>query len=403
VEAFDPRRLAERQIQIDRERTARFPFLLAHKNARMSVSPLAFLRGSAPLFYELIATTGDAERGSSPTGWIVGDAHLENFGAFRGAPLPGERASHKVTVFGLNDFDEAREGPWRWDVLRLATSLILAGRELGVDGMAVLELSERLIQSHVNSAFEGAPLLPPPAPVASLMAKVAGRSKQELLNDRTSQRGGQRRFVRGARYRDLPREIAELLPGALETYARRLQKDEQRTAGQLEIVDAAFRIAGTGGLGALRVAVLTRGKGGPDGGWILDLKEQLPPSSAFLLDPPLAGAARAEGAARRLLERPPRMLASTELGASSMLVRRLTPQEDKLNLQKLERADLGPLAGHLGALLGMAHARGAPPAERRPWSKTEQSELLARAVALAGLHEATYLDFCLLTRSTPSL
>jgi uncharacterized protein (DUF2252 family) len=254
----------------------------------------------------------------------------------------------------------------------------------------------------VSSAFEGAPLLPAPAPVASLLGQVGGRSRQELLDDRTSTKGGQRRFVRGARYRDLPREIAELLPGALDTYAGRLQKHERPTVEQLEIVDAAFRIAGTGGLGALRIAVLTRGKGGPDGGWILDLKEQLPPSSSFLLEPPLAGAARVENAARTLLERPPRMLATTELGASSMLVRRLTPQEDKLNLQKLERVDLGPLAGHLGALLGMAHARGAPAAERQPWSAGEQSELLARAVVLAGLHEATYLDFCLLTRATPA-
>ena len=137
----------------------------------MSVSPLAFLRGSAPLFYELLSATGDADPGSSPRGWIVGDAHLENFGAFRVAPSPGERASGKMTVFGLNDFDEAREGPWRWDVLRLATSLILAGRELGVDGRAALDLSEKLIQSHVNSAFEGAPLLPAPAPVESLLAQ----------------------------------------------------------------------------------------------------------------------------------------------------------------------------------------------------------------------------------------
>jgi uncharacterized protein (DUF2252 family) len=401
VQGLDPRRLAERQLQIVRERTLRFPFLLAHALARTSGSPLALLRGGAQLFYEILAADRDPVGNSRASGWIVGDAHLENFGAFRPAAPADERLPRQKSVFDLNDFDQAVEGPWRWDVLRLTTSLILAGRELGVDGPTVLNLAEKLIDSHVATAFEGAGPPPTPAPVAALVTRVATRSKQELLGERTAVALGKRRFVRGARYRDVPGDLVQAVPGALATYLSRLAAHERPTPEQLELVDVAFRVAGTGSLGALRLAVLTRGKGGVDGGWIFDLKEQSLPAAAPLLGPAAAaGAERVARASVACLERPPLMLATTELAGLSLLVRRLAPQEDKLKLQRLERADLAPLAGYLGWLLGKAHARGAAPSTRlEPWSSDERADVLARAVALAGLHEAVYLELCLLART----
>jgi uncharacterized protein (DUF2252 family) len=401
---MDPFRLAKRQMQIDRERTGRFPHLLDRKQERMSASPLAFLRGAAPLFYEMLKANEELGAGPGDVGWIVGDAHLENFGAYRPA-LPAstpDLSTRKTATFNLNDFDDAVKGPWRWDVLRLSTSLLLAGRELGVSGMAVLSLCERLIQSYVDSAFGGAPLPRQPRPVAALVEQVAMRSKKELLDARTSVENGRRRFLRGPRYRDLPRDIAAQVPKALETYAGRLPASERPERGQLEIVDVAFRIAGTGSLGALRIAVLTHGKGGIDGGWIFDLKEQFrktsAPSRERLRMPP---AARVEMACRAFLAQPPRMLATTELGNSSMIVRRLAPQEDKLDLGQLKEADLPPLASYLGTLLGMAHALASRQQSRVAWTRAEQGAMLERAVTCAGLHEAIYLELCLLLHSTP--
>jgi uncharacterized protein (DUF2252 family) len=400
---MDPLRLAKRQLQIDRQRTRRFPHLLDRKLSRMSASPLAFLRGAAPLFYEILRANDELDVGPRDEGWIVGDVHLENFGAFRPglAAEPEGLPKKRSATFNLNDFDDAVKGPWRWDVLRLATSLILGGRELGVSGMEVLTLCEKLIESYVASAFAGAPLAPPPRPVAALVEQVQLRSKKELLDARTAVENGRRRFVRGPRYRDLPRDVAELVPGALDKYASRLPEWESPGRGQLEIVDLAFRIAGTGHLGALRIAVLTQGKGGVDGGWIFDLKEQFQKTSAPSRQrAPLSPAARVETACRACLEQPPAMLATTELGRSSMLVRRLAPQEDKLNLRQLKGADLLPLASYLGTLLGIAHARAAGQRSRTAWSRTEQSVLLEQAVSCAGLHEAIYLALCLLSRGT---
>jgi hypothetical protein len=77
----------------------------------------------------------------------------------------------------------------------------------------------------------------------------------------------------------------------------------------------------------------------------------------------------------------------------SMLVRRLAPQEDKLDWTTLQPGDLDPLARHLGALLGAAHRRGATRKPKRAWDGDDRAGILARAIALAGAHEAMYLAY----------
>src|SRR5262249_46124247 len=141
---IDPVRLAEWQLRNDRDKTRRFRDLLERKVVRMRASPLAFLRGAAPLYYRLLRDHPLLAEGPPGTGWLLGDAHLENFGAYHpdAHELHGARKHTPESVsFNLNDFDEAVVAPWRYDVLRLVTSLILGGRELGADGPRVLGLS----------------------------------------------------------------------------------------------------------------------------------------------------------------------------------------------------------------------------------------------------------------------
>ena len=53
-----------------------------------------------------------------------GDAHISNFGGFA--------APDRRMVFGPNDFDETLPGPWEWDVKRMAASVEIAGRDVGL-------------------------------------------------------------------------------------------------------------------------------------------------------------------------------------------------------------------------------------------------------------------------------
>ena len=402
--------LADRQLVLDRERTKRFPELFGRKLQRMSTSPLAYLRGAAPLFYELLAEHPTLAEGCGGEGWLVGDMHLENVGAYRPDPLgSAEPASGRETAaskkqrevrFDLNDFDDAIIGPWRLDVLRLTTSLLLGGRELGANGLVALDLCDLLLDAWARSAFDAAPLPEQPAPVVALCEQVRARSKTALLEARTAVTGGKRHFVRGPRYADLPAEVVEGVPAAFESYIASLPDEDRPHKGSLEILDCALRIAGTGSLGGLRIAVLVKGKGGPDGGWIFDMKEQGDPSASKILGaPPLVPAERVATAFKTAVERPMRMIGCTALRGSggttklSMFVRKLSPQEDKLNLRRLRGADLPALATYLGALLGGGHARAATKTPKR-WTAADLAVIRTHAITLAGIHEAIYVALC---------
>ena len=406
--AVDPLVLARRQIANDRERTERFPALFDRKLARMTASPLAFLRGAAPLFYELLAAHPAVAEGPRGKGWITGDLHLENFGAYRPLPLnPGvPSGGRREVAFDLNDFDDAVVGPWRLDVLRLTTSLILGGRELGAGGRRTLDLAHELLRSYVRAAFSKDDAIRAceghePAPVMRLIGQVAERSRKELLEGRTEVVKGARRFVRGERYANLPRAIAKRVPKAFAQYVKGLPEDVQQRAGEFEVLDAAWRIAGTGSLGGLRVAVLARPKTEKDEDhtWVFDMKEEGRPSAMAFLGRPLkkwrlTPAARVATAFGACVARPPRLLGTSSLDGVPLFVRRLAPQEDKLDLSAIADADLDPLADYLGTLVGRAHARGATKPPARPWTDAECETIIDHAIAVAGIHEAAYLALC---------
>ena len=114
----------------------RVPDLVPVRHGRMLASPFAFFRGSAALMAGDLADT-------PRTGLAVqlcGDAHLSNFGGFA--------APDRELVFDINDFDETTRGPWEWDVKRLGASIEIAGRELGLDGVARGTAVESAVRSY---------------------------------------------------------------------------------------------------------------------------------------------------------------------------------------------------------------------------------------------------------------
>jgi len=401
---LDPQELAHAQLVRDRARTARTrswigsAWLFQHKIDRMSPSPLAFLRGAAPLFYEILERIPILADGPPGQGFIVGDLHMENFGAYR--PDPGHhRNAEADAVFDVNDFDDCGVGPWRFDLLRLTTSLLLAGRELGADGREALALAEALLASYVRTLDSGSRRLPPaPRSVRRLLAQASERDRLALLHGRTERRGKGRRFVRGPRYAELSRSLARDAERAFGAYVEAHVPKKHRAL--YEVRDLAFRIAGTGSLGCLRIAVMVRGKGKRDGEWVFDMKEEDPrPSFARLVarataESKLTGAARVETGLRGCIVDVPRALGTTKLRGFPMLVRRLTPQEDRLDLHTFPSRELDALARLLGALVGRLHARGATHAPKRSWTAADRTHLVDSAARLAGIHEAAYLAFC---------
>jgi hypothetical protein len=104
---------------LDEQAQTRLPELVPIRYGRMLVSPFTFFRGGA---YLMAADLSDGPRTGLHT-QLCGDAHLSNFGIFA--------APDRRLVFSINDFDETLQGPFEWDVKRLAASFAVAGRDLG--------------------------------------------------------------------------------------------------------------------------------------------------------------------------------------------------------------------------------------------------------------------------------
>lgn len=386
---LDPFALAARQLDLDQRATAQLPALLDRKKARLARSPHAFLRGTAPLFYEILAARPDLAQGPADPGFIVGDMHLENLGAYRNEA--------DDVVFALNDFDDAAVAPLSLDVLRLSTSVLLAGRGFGCTGAESMVNVRHVVGAYLKALAGGAAPATPEL-VAELMLKVRDRNRKTLLDERAPvDAHGRRRFLRGPRYLDLPPSIEGRLPALLAAYVAALGPGARGHAGEWKVEDAAQRVAGTGSLGVRRVALLVRDHGGEER--LLELKE-CHASAVEVLGSPAHRtyahpAARVVEAASALLASPPRHLAAIELDGLSFAGRRLFPQEDKLAVDGLRAGpELDSLLALVGHLLGAAHLRGlsilGAPAPRA-WTSAEISAVIDHAVALGGLMEAVYL------------
>ena len=90
---------------------------LSLKHQRMAESPFPFFRAT---FYRWMQVWAEVcpDLTRAPQVLAVGDLHLENFGTWR--DLEGR------LVWGVNDFDEAALLPYTIDLVRLATSALLA-------------------------------------------------------------------------------------------------------------------------------------------------------------------------------------------------------------------------------------------------------------------------------------
>lgn len=97
------------------------------KHAQMRTAVFPFMRATYYRWAQIWEDVcGDAARG--PRVLAVGDLHVENFGTWR--DIEGR------LIWGINDFDETWRLPYTNDLIRLATSALLA--EMGCDAKAAM-------------------------------------------------------------------------------------------------------------------------------------------------------------------------------------------------------------------------------------------------------------------------
>jgi uncharacterized protein (DUF2252 family) len=244
------------------------------------------------------------------------------------------------------------------------------------------------------------------------LLRDTGRESQiALLDHRVPRAGGERRFTYGPRYFPLSREERHAIDALVEKKEIRTliaSMTDEAPDVPIEVVDAAFRVAGTGSLGAWRAAVLVHvgKKKKPDDEHLrlIDLKQALASHAVRRgKGTPRDEADRVVRGARALVPAlGDRMLAASILG-HRVVVRELMPQEHKVSLEGLDPSEGRELARYLGEVLGRAHGRQLDPEGAAKWAAEVAPKkkrdvppkwLFEPLLHLVSAHEVEYLRHC---------
>jgi uncharacterized protein (DUF2252 family) len=337
----------------------RIPELLPIKWTRMAASPFGFFRGAVPLMAFDLASLPV----SGINVQICGDAHVRNLGVF--ASPTG------ALVFDINDFDETIGGPWEWDVKRLATSIILAGREAGNSDavcrdavlcfvaeyrrslqacslLTFLELARYTVHRHIKAG-----------PVLGVLQKAERAAPLHVLEKFTRAEGSSRRFKeQKPLLTAVPAKTRDAVLSALESYKQTLAHDRRHFLELYRPVDVAFKVVGTGSVGWRDYLVLCFGNG-PDDPLILQMKEEPPSAYAEYLK---AAPCRHQGervvVGQKLMQAQSDIfLGYTTMDGRDYLVRQYADYKAAVEPTDLKGSGLEDYARTCGEVLGKGHAR----------------------------------------------
>lgn len=339
--------------------------LLPIRYGRMAVSPFGFFRGAAPVMARDLAALPH-------TGLLVqlcGDAHIRNLGAFASA--------EGNIVFDINDFDETIRGPWEWDMKRLATSFVLAGRESGTADRLCRDAVVVLVESYRSalSRFARTPFLElarhrvgrelEARPIDALLKKAERSTPLRNLQKLTTRESGVIHFAnRPPLLQRLTGKEAENVLASLPAYREMLTPERRLIFDAYRATDAALKVVGTGSVGTRDYVVLMFGIG-EDDPLFLQVKQEMPSCYApFLDEPPAAHDGRrvADGQLRTQMTSDP-LLGWTTIEGNHYLVRQLADHKSSVEPQDLSGSAIVEYARVCGEVFAHAHARTGDAAE----------------------------------------
>ncbi|MFI1563574.1 DUF2252 domain-containing protein [Streptomyces sp. NPDC020490] len=402
---------------VEESNRGRLPELTPIRVGRMVATPFAFLRGSAGLMaHDLARTPMTGIRAQ-----ICGDAHAANFGLYGDA--------RGGLVIDLNDFDETVDGPWEWDLKRLAASLVLAGREAGADEdtcrqaahdavgayrrtmrllakLSVLDAWNAIADEELVSHTDAHDLLGTLERVSEkARANTSGRFAAKSTEPTAD---GGRRFVDAPPVlRRVPDAEAATVASSLEHYLTTLSEDRLPLLARHTVHDVAFRVVGTGSVGTRSyVVLLLDHRGAP---LVLQVKEARPSA----LVPHLAAAGfdvpPVEHEGRRVVLGQKRMqvvsdilLGWTSVDGRPFQVRQFRNRKGSVDPAALAADQVDDYGRMTGALLARAHSHSADPRLIAGYcGKNEELDdaVAAFAVAYADRTEADHADLLAAVRN----
>jgi uncharacterized protein (DUF2252 family) len=359
----DPVELLEAQAK-DRE-----PGLASIRYARMTPSPLAFMRGAAVVMACDLATTPR----TGIQAQLCGDAHLLNFGLY-GSP-------ERTLLFDVNDFDETLPGPWEWDLKRLAASMIVAGRENGFGDSDCRRAAREVASSYRRRMAEYSEMGELEVWYSRVSAEdlgliVASRTMKKVKKSvkRARERNNLQaldrltRIVEGRRIiaddppllvRVVEERLREQIHDILQMYGSTLQDDRRHLLDRYRFVDVARKVVGVGSVGTRDYVVLLEGRDDDDPLFLQVKEAQVSVLESYLPKSAYGNHGQRVVAGQRLMQ------AASDIflgwlrgpGGRDYYWRQLRDMKGSAKVELMSPDELAEYAGLCGWALSRAHAR----------------------------------------------
>jgi uncharacterized protein (DUF2252 family) len=347
--------------------------LIPLRTARMAVSPFTFYRGAAQLMANDLGTrphTGIYAQ-------LCGDAHLSNFGMYA--------SRERTPVFDINDFDETSQGPWEWDVKRLAASFVLAARDNGIATHAE-EAVRATVRAYVDALNEMAGLgwlerryrmIRADRPVAdgivwtqkttrivdAIVTKASKKTQAWTVAKYTEVVDGVTRLrMAPPVITPVSRRTAAAVTASLRSYVASLSVERRAYLVPYHVVDVAHKVVGVGSVGTYDYIVLLVGDGDRDE-LLLQVKEAEPSAVKTALGekPLLLNGERVVVGSWVTQGVSDPFLGWTQLHGRSFYVRQLKDMKGAVDPAMLDVEFLAGYGHRCGYTLGLAHSRAGDP------------------------------------------
>jgi uncharacterized protein (DUF2252 family) len=270
---------------LEEQNRSRLAHLVPLRYERMAVSPFTFLRGSAIVMAQDLASTPITGIQTQ----ICGDAHLSNFGIYA--------TPERNQVFDVNDFDETLPGPWEWDIKRLAASAMVAGRVNGFPAAINRRAVLNCVQSYREHMWKYSNM----RNIEVWYSRIDYESSLQFVHrsfrwyiekqrEKSRLRSSLQVFPKiavevdgGYQIKEDPPIITRLNDKALieklremvDTYRPTIQEDRQVLLSKYHYVDVAQKVVGVGSVGTRCYVVLLLGNDSNDP-LVLQIKEAQP-------------------------------------------------------------------------------------------------------------------------------
>jgi uncharacterized protein (DUF2252 family) len=323
-------KISERIVAFNRNR---IPEMVRFKYEFMKENLFRFYRGTDHIFYEDLSQADGFP--DSPASWISGDLHLENFGTYK--------SDNRQVYFDLNDFDEAILAPSLWEIVRMTTSIFIAFDTLKIEETKALRMARLFLKTIGEKFAAGKPCYiernTAKGIVKEFLRAVNKRKQQDILSRKTVVKKNKLQILLNDPKhlkldKDLKKELARHIKHWLKT--------DEDSPYNYKVIDAVFRLAGTGSIGMKRYAVLLKSSNEIGEKYLLvDMKQSvissLAPFVTFKQPDWKNEADRIVTIQERMQNRAPALLSTSQFKGDHYVMQEMQPTKDSINFKLIKK------------------------------------------------------------------